>query len=113
LRLVEAGVVLTVAHVLEKLSEGKEDAEQTKEAIAGLLKDFCKIIEAPCLVRAGDPVKVLPQLADEIAADAIVIGVKRQSAAMGLFFGSRADALIRISPAPILSAALVMAGDRL
>jgi nucleotide-binding universal stress UspA family protein len=112
LRLAEAGVTVAVAHVIEVLPEGKEDAELAKEAVSRL-KAFSERVNLQHLVRGGNPIMVLPELADEIAADAIVIGVKRHSAAMGLFLGSRADALIRSSPVPILSVPLVIEGDRL
>jgi nucleotide-binding universal stress UspA family protein len=107
LRLAEAGVALALAHVLESLPDGKEDAGLVKETVSRL-KAFSEGVDVRYLVRGGNPIEVLPRLADEVAADAIIIGVKRHSAAMGLFLGRRADALIRSSPVPILSVPLVI-----
>lgn len=55
------------------------------------------------VIRDGDPATVLPKVALDVGADLIVIGLKRQRGAVGLFLGSRVDALIRSSPVPILS----------
>jgi nucleotide-binding universal stress UspA family protein len=55
------------------------------------------------LLRQGNPIQVLPKLAEEVGADVIAIGVKRRAGALGLVLGSRADALLRSSPIPILS----------
>ena len=55
------------------------------------------------ILREGDPVKVLPELSQELGADSIAIGLKRHNEATGLLLGSRADRLLRSSPVPILS----------
>lgn len=55
------------------------------------------------LIREGDPATVLPAVAREVSADMIVIGLRHHRAAVGLLFGSRADALIRSSSVPVLS----------
>ena len=54
-------------------------------------------------VRAGNPIDVLPAIAQDVGADAIVVGLRRQGRVAGLLLGSRADALLRSSPVPILS----------
>ncbi len=54
-------------------------------------------------VRAGNPIDVLPAIAQDVGADAIVVGLRRQGRVAGLILGSRADALLRSSPVPILS----------
>jgi nucleotide-binding universal stress UspA family protein len=58
------------------------------------------------VVRAGNPVTVLPELAVEVGADLIAIGIRQHRAAAGLLLGSRADALIRSSKVPVLSVPL-------
>jgi len=55
------------------------------------------------VVKEGSPVELLPEVARDVGANLIAIGVKHHRAATGLLFGSRADALIRSSPVPILS----------
>ena len=54
-------------------------------------------------VRSGNPIDVLPGIAQDVGADAIVVGLRRQGRVAGLLLGSRADALLRSSPVPILS----------
>lgn len=54
-------------------------------------------------VRAGNPIDVLPAIAQDVGADVIVVGLRRQGRVAGLLLGSRADALLRSSPVPILS----------
>jgi len=54
------------------------------------------------VLRYGDPAKELPAAAEEVGADLIVIGLKRQRGAVGLLLGSRVDALIRSSAVPVL-----------
>ncbi len=54
-------------------------------------------------VRPGNPIDVLPAIAQDVGADVIVVGLRRQGRVAGLILGSRADALLRSSPVPILS----------
>src|SRR5690606_34285092 len=55
------------------------------------------------VVKEGSPVELLPQVAQEVGADLIAIGVAHHAATIGMLFGSRADALIRSSTVPLLS----------
>lgn len=55
------------------------------------------------VIRDGDPAVVLPAVAEDVGADLVMIGLKRQRGAVGLLLGSRVDALIRSSRVPILS----------
>lgn len=55
------------------------------------------------VVAGGNPIDTLPKLAAELAADAIVVGMKRHGALAGLIMGARGDALVRSSPIPVLS----------
>jgi len=57
-------------------------------------------------VREGEPVSVLPKLAQELGADLLVIGIRHHRAAIGLLLGNRADALLRSSVVPVLSVPL-------
>lgn len=60
------------------------------------------------VVREGSPVELLPQIATEVGADLICIGVRHHPATIGLLFGSRADALLRSSSVPVLSVPAVV-----
>jgi len=55
------------------------------------------------VVIGGNPIDTLPQLAAELGADAIVVGMRRHGALAGLIMGARGDALVRSSAIPILS----------
>jgi nucleotide-binding universal stress UspA family protein len=91
-----AKLKLVLAHVDEdKRGDAKVPAARLEALSAGRAER--------CLVRAGHPVDTLPALADEVGADAIVVGMRRHRAIAGLLMGARADALIRSSAVPILS----------
>jgi nucleotide-binding universal stress UspA family protein len=94
-KLAEHGLKLVLAHVMDRREATAEAVERLERLAAGT--------SVRHLLRQGDPVKLLPELADEVGADAIVIGVRRHRSAVGLIFGSRADALLRSSPVPVLS----------
>lgn len=55
------------------------------------------------ILREGNPIDVLPEIAQEVGANAIAVGVRRHAGAIGLLLGSRADALLRSSTVPVLS----------
>lgn len=79
---VERGYINTVTDSLDLLDDGEFERH---------------------VIREGSPVDLLPEVAAQVGADLIAIGVKHHRAALGLLFGSRADALIRSSHVPILS----------
>lgn len=97
----DGAIELLVAHVIEdrRLTEDANYAATATDAMSDLVRGRAK----RHLLRSGNPVEVLPDLAAEVGADAIAIGVKRHGAAVGLVLGSRADALLRSSPVPVLS----------
>ncbi len=104
-KLAESGIKLTVAHVVDKplgLLRTERPKESTQE-IVSKLEALTDDTPAQHVIREGDPVKVLPQIAAELGADAIAIGIEHHSSAVGLLFASQADALLRSSPVPILS----------
>jgi nucleotide-binding universal stress UspA family protein len=78
----EPGYVKAVTEALELYSGGKANHEW---------------------VRNGSVVTELPAIAQEIGADAIVLGLSQHKNALGLMLGSEADRLLRSSPVPILS----------
>lgn len=95
------GVELALVHVVDepRFREDGDYARRATEAMTAMAHDHAK----RHLLREGDPIRVLPQTAREIGADAICVGVRRHATAVGLLLGSRADALLRSSPVPILS----------
>lgn len=91
-----ADLALVLAHVdTEHRADARVPSDRLETLSAGRAER--------CVVRAGHPVEVLPALADEVGADAIVVGLKRHGAIAGLLLGSRADALLRSSRVPVLS----------
>jgi nucleotide-binding universal stress UspA family protein len=91
-----SGIKLVLAHVDEGHHADARTATDRLEALAG---DRAERF----VVRAGHPVDVLPKLAEEVGADAIVVGLKRHGSVAGLLLGARADALVRSSRVPVLS----------
>ena len=89
-------VKLALAHV----EEGKQGEAGSSQA---RLETLSAGRAERIVVIAGNPIDVLPELAVELGADAIVVGMKRHSALAGLIMGARGDALLRSSPVPILS----------
>jgi len=99
--LAESGSELVLAHVID--DDRLKDDSAHMQAVTSRLSDLSQGVASRLVVRAGNPVAVLPQVAQEVGAGLLAIGLRRHGSAVGLLFGSRADALIRSSPVPILS----------
>jgi len=99
--LAKHGIKLVVAHVLDddRVRNNPDYMSTVTDALDRLVGDVAE----RHVVRHGNPVTVLPAVAEEVGADVIAIGVRRHSAALGLLLGSRADQLLRSSAIPILS----------
>lgn len=104
-RLADSGVELVLAHVTasEQTSEDAAEVGRITDQLSRLSGGRAQRL----LVRAGEPITALPQLAQEVGADVIAIGLKQQNAAAGLLLGNRADALLRSSHVPILTVPLL------
>jgi nucleotide-binding universal stress UspA family protein len=89
-----SGVKLLLAHSLEGGDEAT--ARMRLEALSAGRAEAL-------LLRDGNPIEQLPALAQEHGADAIVVGMRRHRALVGLLMGARGDALVRSSTVPILS----------
>lgn len=94
-------IELMIGHVVE--DDRLRDEPGYTDAVTKAMSDIAGDRAERHLLRQGNPVEVLPKMAAEVGADAIAIGVKRHPGALGLVLGSRADALLRSSPIPILS----------
>lgn len=92
----EAGIEINVVHILS-------DASSKTDTALRRLEEFVDKVSVRQMVRNGDLATRLPEIAQEVAADVIVVGVQRRRSALGLLLGSRADALIRSSHIPILA----------
>ena len=100
--LAQGGIKLVPVHIID-IARLKNDTGYTQvvtEAMHNLDRDHSAERH---VIREGDPVKDLPAIAQELGADAIVIGLKRHPAMLGLLLGSTADALLRSSSVPVLS----------
>lgn len=95
------GVELVIAHVVDDPRfRGDDDyARRANEA----MEEMSRHASVSHVLREGNPIEVLPSLAGEIGADVVAVGVRRHAGAVGLLLGSRADALLRSSPVPVLS----------
>jgi nucleotide-binding universal stress UspA family protein len=97
----EHGIELAIAHVVDdpRFHGDADYARRADDAMSEMSQGRAE----RTVLREGDPIRVLPALAEELDADAICVGVRRHAGAIGLLLGSRADALLRSSPVPILS----------
>ena len=100
-RAAEGMVELMIAHVVDDAR--LRDEPGYIDVVTKAMSDIAGADAERHLVREGNPMTVLPALADEVGADAIALGVRRHAGALGLVLGSRTDALLRSSPIPILS----------
>ncbi len=96
----ELGVELVLAHVIDN---GEEDASKISDRLSALSDGQADRI----VVRQGQPVTLLPEIAQELGADLVAIGIRHHRAALGLLLGNRADALLRSSAVPILTVPLL------
>ncbi len=87
---------LVLAHVTDRHDPDTERASAQLDTLAAGRAERLA-------VRPGNPIDVLPAIAQDVGADAIVVGLRRQGRVAGLILGSRADALLRSSSVPILS----------
>ena len=98
------GAELILAHVVD--DERVRDDAAHIQSVTDKLSELSGGAASQIVVRAGNPVTLLPELAVEVGADLIAIGIRQHRAAAGLLLGSRADALIRSSKVPLLSVPL-------
>ncbi len=104
-KLAEQGAELVLAHVMEDGRGAKAlDANEVSDKLSAISDGAATRI----VVREGEPVLVLPQLAQELGADLVAIGLRHHRAAIGLLLGNRADALLRSSAVPILTVPLIV-----
>jgi nucleotide-binding universal stress UspA family protein len=95
------GLEVVLVHVVDdpRFAADADYATRAREALDAMRHDDSVRTE----LREGNPIEVLPALAEEVGADVIAVGVRRHAGAVGLLLGSRADALLRSSPIPVLS----------
>jgi len=95
------GVEVVLTHVID--DERLQDDAEHMHKVTTEMSELSQGVASRLVVRSGNPVTVVPEVAQEVGADLIAIGLRHHSAAAGLLLGSRADALIRSSSVPILS----------
>lgn len=96
----ELGAELLLAHVIDREDAETPDVSDRLSALSDGLAD--RIV-----VRKGQPVTLLPEIAKELGADLVAVGVRHHRAALGLLLGNRVDALLRSSDVPILTVPLL------
>ncbi len=85
---------------------GREDAidsESQLEEVRAQLKEAGVEHEIRQLVRGLDPAEDLMNVAAEVSADVIVIGLRRRSPVGKLILGSNAQRILLDSPCPVLA----------
>lgn len=99
--LVEAGVKRVATHVIDipLLAQQTPYVQASTERLALFARGTCE----RQVLREGDPIHELPQIAKELGANAIVIGLTPHTVLGGWLLGGHADALLRSSSVPILS----------
>lgn len=102
------GIETVLAHVVDD-PRYRGDADYARRAEEAM-REMSHGHADQHVLREGNPIEVLPALAEEVEADVIAVGVRRHAGAVGLLLGSRADALLRSSKVPILS--VPYRGDR-
>lgn len=102
-RFADAGIDLMLAHVVDESADAVDTSALTEKMSAMSGGKASRL-----LVRQGNAISALPQLAEEVGADVIVIGLRHRRGAAGLLLGSRADALLRSSPTPIMTVPLAV-----
>lgn len=102
-----AGVKLVAAHVID-IARLQDDLGYT-QVVTEALEQFSGDQAERQVLREGNPLERLPELAQEVGADAIAIGLKPHSGFAGFVFGSLTDGLLSSSPVPLLSVPLVQA----
>jgi nucleotide-binding universal stress UspA family protein len=79
------------------------ESETQLEEVRAQLKDSGVEHEVRQLVRGLDPAEDLINVADEVSADFIVIGLRRRSPVGKLILGSNAQRILLDAPCPVLA----------
>jgi nucleotide-binding universal stress UspA family protein len=88
----------------QELDDGGAVAVATQlDAIRAQLADAGVEHEVRQLVRGADPADDLVAVAEEVAADLIVIGLRRRSPVGKLILGSNAQRILLDAPCPVLA----------
>jgi nucleotide-binding universal stress UspA family protein len=76
--------------------------EQAKGTL-GKMEERTTGVRVETLVREGDPMDVIPQVAEETHSDLIVIGTHSRTGLSRLLMGSVAEQVVRKAPCPVLT----------
>ncbi|MBV9774074.1 MAG: universal stress protein [Gemmatimonadetes bacterium] len=92
----ELGATLHVAHALDRPGEEpRERLEARVRALAGGVPTVCHVVE-------GAATDHLPELAQELGADLLVVGATRRSRIRRWFLGTTAEGVVRRATVPVL-----------
>jgi nucleotide-binding universal stress UspA family protein len=104
----QLGTSLIALHVIESqvralLTPQRPAAEREEQARRGLLRDLEGLdVAVRVIVKSGDPVKQLRQVADENDCSLIVAGVARDETLGRILLGTTVEKLVRESTRPVL-----------
>jgi nucleotide-binding universal stress UspA family protein len=84
-------------------SDDAVESESQLEEVRGELETHGVEYDVRQLVRGMDPAEDLVNVADEVAADMIVIGLRRRSPVGKLILGSNAQRVLLDAPCPVLA----------
>jgi nucleotide-binding universal stress UspA family protein len=84
-------------------SEDAVESEKQLDEVRGALKEAGVEFQIRQLVRGMDPAEDLINVAEEVSADVIVIGLRRRSPVGKLILGSNAQRILLDAPCPVLA----------
>jgi len=103
----EYGAVLTLLHVLEEAPSAAKKKVVTAAAMERLEKlvspEVRETLKVEFAVRAGKPYRQIIQVAAELAADIVIMGVHGSGALDLAVFGSTTYRVIQLGPCPVLA----------
>jgi nucleotide-binding universal stress UspA family protein len=104
----QLGTSVIALHVIESqmralLTPQRPAAERESQARRALLRDLAGVdADVTVMVRCGDPVRLLRQVADDSKCSLIVAGVARDETLGRILLGTTVEKLVRESSVPVL-----------
>lgn len=103
------GARITVAHIapyfVQPPSLAIDDTqllEESRQALNKLAQDVGAHVKTQAVFRVGNPASKIVEVAQECAADLIIISTQGKSGLAHVFLGSTAERVVRHAPCPVL-----------